>query len=77
MEYIPNKTNAQRALCDDVSNEIQTFFHNKFNMQTYKITEKIKKIFTQFNTLTEQRNDYKDRQHKNVFHGEVYPKLQR
>lgn len=30
-------------------------------MQTYKITEKIKKIFTQFNTLTEQRNDYKDR----------------
>lgn len=25
MEYIPNKTNAQRALCDDVSNEIQTF----------------------------------------------------
>ena len=41
MEYIPNKTNAQRALCDDVSNEIQTFFHNKFNMQTYKITEKI------------------------------------
>lgn len=46
MEYIPNKTNAQRALCDDVSNEIQTFFHNKFNMQTYKITEKIKNIYT-------------------------------
>ena len=32
MEYLPNKANALWALCDDVSNEIQTFSHNKFNV---------------------------------------------